>query len=97
MILLSGESAGCCGFWGFEIVSGVGDTVDTVPHLLQFFAKHLWDSGLPSRHFVMPPIQSTPPCREQHPLQSAYADTVVDDRERVITRVMRRGSFFNVE
>jgi len=97
VILLSGKSVGCCRSWGFDTVSGGGDTVDTVPHLLQSFAVHLWDSGLPSRHLVMPSIQSTPPCREQHPLQSACVDTVINDRERVMTRDMRRGSFFKIQ
>jgi hypothetical protein len=69
---------------------------DTVPHLLQSFAIHFWDSGLPSRHLVMPPIQSTPPWREQQPLQSAETDTVIVDRERAITRDMRRKCFFNL-
>ena len=50
---------------------------DTASHLLYPLALHFEDRGLPSRHLVTPSIQYTPPCREQHPLQSAYTVTVV--------------------
>ena len=72
-----------------DTVAGVDDTV---PHLLQPLALHFWDKGLPSRHLVTPLTQTTPPCLEQQPLQSANAVAVV--REIVIRMDMRRVSFF---
>ena len=85
-LLLSGKSAVSC---VFDTVAGVDDTD---PHLLQSLAIHFWDRGLPSRHLVAPSIQSTPPCREQQPLQSAYAGIV--NREIVSRMDMKRVNFF---
>ena len=86
VVLSVGKSAGSC---GLDTVAGVDDTV---PHLLHPLALHFWDKGLPSRHLVTPSMQSTPPCREQHPLQSAYAGT--DINEIVRKTEMSRASLF---
>jgi hypothetical protein len=60
-----------------SVASCVFDT-DAEPHLSQPLALYFEESELPSRHWVTPSIQSTPPCREQQPLQSASADIAVN-------------------
>ncbi len=64
---------------------------DATP-LFFHLALHLVDNGLPSRHLVMPSMQSTPLCREQQPLQSA--DTVAVSREIDNSMDRKRVSFF---
>ncbi len=68
--------------------------MDTASHLLHLLALHFEDRGLPSRHFVIPSSQYTPPWLEQHPLQSAYTVVVTVVRKIVNSMDMRRGSFF---
>jgi len=75
-----------------SVDEGVGANVD--PHLLHPLALHFEDKGLPSRHLVTPSTQYTPPCREQHPLQSAYTVVVTVVRKIVNSMDMNTFSFF---